>query len=163
MGQFNSFEGKINFLPFNNIEHRRDTVEHSSALLRKYCPAGTSQEENALIYPVDTPGYDLFRQYKDCNALLSNRDATNLQFVCTAYHFTHKVCCERCLKFKLNKCVQQPCMDVPTCESLKVNPCFNGGKCVTIVSLINSSTADTAFRCECPSNYKGIFGAFLLA
>ena len=133
-----------------------DKFEKASELLRNYCPLGTTQELKAVSSPVpDKYGFHLIAKHRQCETILSNRDITDLQHVCTSHHIVNLVCCERCIKFNFNKCVRQPCNNVPTCETLGSNPCFNDGKCITNTSLINSDTADVAFSCECPKSFKG--------
>ncbi len=132
--------------------------ERSAQLLANSCPYGALQETHAVQNPRKAiNGFNLFQKYKNCDKMLSNRTSILKQNenICSSGHVTQLVCCERCIKFMLNKCKASSCGNIPTCETLKTNPCFNDGTCVTSQSLIKSSTVDVAFTCKCTKGYTG--------
>jgi hypothetical protein len=149
----NAMNGVQQGLGNPNSNYFSDRLRNSARLLRELCPQGTDQEELA-----ETHGY---MKHTCDDALLNyNYDLCNgLPYML--------VCCEKCLKYKLNKCAncsdetRRGCMrqhhecEIVTCENLTENPCYNGGVCVTNRSELNIVTAKTAFYCKCPKGYSG--------
>ena len=141
-------------------------LEQSSILLRNKCPMGATQENKAFRnLPVDKRL--VLYGYNSCDDLLFDWSRSKKNEFCNG-ELTESICCERCIKYNLNKCPLQEVnkcplkkvkekrtCSLPTCENLKKNPCFNKGKCVTNKTLLNDIGIDTAFHCECPKGYKG--------
>jgi hypothetical protein len=146
------FQQQTNFNKQTTSTYLDDQLDSSARLLRELCPQGADQE-------LQTNEYNYTRHTCDEALLKYNYD------LCEDLPYKF-LCCEKCLKYKLNKCTncsddKRKCMrhhsecKIVTCESLTENPCYNGGICITNHSELNIATAKTAFYCKCPRGYSG--------
>lgn len=130
--------------------------EYSSGLIKSNCPAGTSQEQRAIANP-PTNLADYYTQISCDLALFpGSREIKRFGF-CGKTSFYDNICCEKCIKYRMNNCsYEEPC-EYPTCETLKSNPCFNDGLCVTDKSAIGADNTNVAFNCICKPGFTGNF------
>ena len=127
--------------------------QSSARDLATKCPNGASQELKAIKNPYED--FNLLQAYGSCDKMLADKNIATDSSTCIGNHVANIVCCEKCIKYKLNECRNGKCKRITTCESLKQNPCFNDGKCITEKSIMESPTSGAAFTCKCPKGYYG--------
>jgi len=116
---------------FNSIKvNKNKYLQKSAIFLRETCPQGSKQKSSVNCEDLINKPNSTF----NCNSKLNNLINYN------------DVCCESCKKAENKKL---------TCEKLKKNPCFNGGKCVTNKKAVLNNHSKILFNCECPKGYFG--------
>jgi hypothetical protein len=121
-------------------------LERAISTLRENCPSGASQEEYVKQYSSD------MRVYNSCEKFVKKSNDLN---------YNRGVCCESQLKQEIIGCDRNECK-AKTCETLKSNPCFNGGTCVSkfeerIISRKNKTKEmhPVGFSCFCKPGFSG--------
>lgn len=121
-------------------------LSKSASVLKETCPQGSDFANcSYIINKYDTSYCDrkVFEDLKSVKYIHSNgtrifEDKSNFSY--------EPFCCQACKKAKLKN---------KTCENLKKNLCYNGGKCVTNKKSISNKSLQILFSCECTKGYTG--------
>ncbi len=141
----------------------------SALMLRDTCPYGPDQSKiisRVSLRIIVFNCSDLIYKNVDCIHEYLNYDVKGYSktIVLKVMNYT-SICCEACRKSQLSQCDYlayrgKNCKPT-TCETLRSNPCHNGGKCVTNQTALeqkqkkNSNDSKVHFYCECKHGYYG--------
>ncbi|CAF1115223.1 unnamed protein product, partial [Brachionus calyciflorus] len=124
-------------------------LESAIKNLKNYCPGGAYLE-----YEAEKQRF--FSHYINSEITCKNIFNTrNLAMTTETKNMMSSVCCENMLKYNklwCNSDEYNEC-EFKLCDTNKINPCFNDGKCVDIKSPINPERF--SFECDCPKGFKG--------